>query len=145
MRINIIPRFGVFLTGGSSPLVGVILTEKKSDTILIIQGHLQCQKVTKVNVLNVTKYEDIIFTNTNRKKKFYFESRIAFPGWHRPSETLFFGMNDPHNIFSDQLWKILRLWHIKSIYVLGFLNPEQIMESPFLEKMSATTSRHQLF
>ena len=29
--------------------------------MLMIQGHLQCQKV-KLNILNVTKYEDIIYT-----------------------------------------------------------------------------------
>ena len=39
----------------------MILTEKKSDTISMSQGHLQCQKI-KLNVLNVTKYEDVIFT-----------------------------------------------------------------------------------
>ena len=39
-------------------LVGVILTEKKSDTIFMIQGHLRYQKV-KLNVVNVTKYDSI--------------------------------------------------------------------------------------
>ena len=43
------------------PLVGVLLTENKSDTIFMIQGHLQCQKF-KLNVLNLTKYDNIIFT-----------------------------------------------------------------------------------
>ena len=38
----------------------------------MIQGHLQCQKV-KLNLLKVTKYNDIIVTYTNGKKMFLFD------------------------------------------------------------------------
>ena len=48
----------------------MILPEKKSDTILMIQGHFQCQKV-KLNILNVTKYGDIMFTYIYRWKKVF--------------------------------------------------------------------------
>ena len=53
------------------------LPDKISDTILVIQGHLQCQKI-KLNVLNITKYEDVIFTYINGKMFFYFEWRMHF-------------------------------------------------------------------
>ena len=41
--------------------VCLILTENKSDTVFIIQGYPQCQKF-KLNVLNVTKYDNIVIT-----------------------------------------------------------------------------------
>ena len=53
------------------PLAGVILTEKKSDTIYMIQGHLQCQRV-KLNVVYVTNYDNAIFTLAYASRKKYF-------------------------------------------------------------------------
>ena len=51
-------------------LVGVILTEKKSDIIFMIQGHLRYQKV-ELNEVDVTKYDSI--TQIGKICLFYFE------------------------------------------------------------------------
>ena len=50
-------------------------------------------------------------------------------------------MDAPHNFFVDQLWMILCLWNLKSIYVPLCCNPEQITESLFLENRCQDSRR----